>query len=282
MKLYIIILTGLSGAGKSVALRALEDSGYFCTDNLPSILIKEFISTSFSYGNRRIAIGINIRKRKHLQETENIIISLKNNYNLDVVFLETEKDTLLRRFKETRRPHPLGDLLGIDIGKAIENEITLLAPIRDISDRVIDTTSFSPHQLRDLVRSVYGSQHRDKMNVILTSFGFKFGVPQFADLVFDVRFLPNPHFVPELRDLTGKDISVKNYIFSNSISTVFLEKIEELMNFLIPHYIKEGKAFLNICIGCTGGKHRSVAIVEELGDYFSRIPVNIDVAHREL
>lgn len=282
MKLSIVILTGLSGAGKTVALRALEDCGYFCTDNLPPQLINEFITLSASSGNRSIAIGIDIREKGFLSGIENTIGDLKSKYNIEIIFLETEKSVIIRRFKETRRPHPLIKLFDTDIDKSIEGEISILAPLREISDMVFDTTPYSPHQLRDFIRSIYCGPLQDKLNVVLTSFGFKFGVPQFADIVFDVRFLANPHFVPELKDLTGKEKPVKNFVMNDSNSSEILRRIKDMMRFLIPLYVREGKVSLNICIGCTGGKHRSVVIIEELIDLFKSFPVNLDIVHREL
>jgi UPF0042 nucleotide-binding protein len=282
VNLSIIILTGLSGAGKTVALRALEDCGYFCTDNLPPQLINDFINITASTDIRSIAIGIDIREKGFLNEIDNIIETLKERQNIEIVFLESERDVIIRRFKETRRPHPLSKLYGYDIEKAFESEISILSPLRNMADRVIDTSPFSPHQLRDMIKSIFGGSEADKLNVILTSFGFKFGVPQSADLIFDVRFLPNPHFVSELRALTGTDKAVLDYVKKDGNSEVFISKIKDTMDFLIPLYIKEGKSSLNICIGCTGGRHRSVAVIEELKDHFSNYPVNLETVHREL
>ncbi len=282
MNLSIIILTGLSGAGKTVVLRALEDCGYFCTDNLPPQLINDFINITSSTDIRSIAIGIDIREKGFLNGIDNIIENLKKRQNIEIVFLESERDVIIRRFKETRRPHPLCKQYGYDIEKAFESEISILSPLRKMADRVIDTSPFSPHQLRDMIKSIYGGSDADKLNVVLTSFGFKFGVPQSADLVFDVRFLPNPHFVSELRDLTGTDKAVLDYVKKDGNSEVFIAKIKDIMDFLIPLYIKEGKSSLNICIGCTGGRHRSVSVIEELKDHFSHYPVNLETVHREL
>jgi UPF0042 nucleotide-binding protein len=282
VSLSIIILTGLSGAGKTVALRALEDCGYFCTDNLPPQLINDFIDITSSKDIRMIAIGIDIREKGFLSEIGGIIANLKKRQHIEIVFLESERDVIVRRFKETRRPHPLGKQHGFDIEKSFENEITILAPLRDLADRVIDTSPFTPHQLRDMIKSIYGGPEADRLNVILTSFGFKFGVPQSADLVFDVRFLPNPHFVPELKDLTGMDNKVLDYVKKDGTSDIFIDKVKEVMDFLIPLYIKEGKSSLNICIGCTGGRHRSVAIIEELKAHFDHYPIHLETVHREL
>lgn len=282
MKLSIVILTGLSGSGKTVALRSLEDCGFFCTDNLPPQLINEFIKLSSSSGNKLIAIGIDIREKGFLSGIERTIGDLKGKYNIDIVFLEAEKSVIMRRFKETRRPHPLSKSFDSNIDRSLEDEISILAPLREMSDRIVDTTPYSPHQLRDIIRSIYGGPLRDKLSVVLTSFGFKFGVPQFADIVFDVRFLANPHFIPELRERTGKEIPVRDFVMNDSNYGEISKKIKDMMRFLIPLYIKEGKSSLNVCIGCTGGRHRSVVIIEELIDLFKGLPVHIEVVHREL
>lgn len=282
MKLFIVILTGLSGSGKTVALRALEDCGFFCTDNLPPPLIDDFIKTSTESGVSTIAIGIDIREKKFLSGIQDTLRNLKEVYSPEIVFIEAEKDTLIRRFKETRRPHPLGVHYDFDIIKAIDGEASILRPLRDLADRVIDTTAYSPHHLRDTITSIFCDAQRKKMNIVLTSFGYKFGVPRNADLIFDVRFIANPHFIPALRELTGLDKPVEDFISDDTNSGIFLDKVKEMFEFLIPLYIKEGKAYLNICIGCTGGRHRSVNIVEELSDYMNTFPVNVKVIHRDL
>ncbi len=282
MNISIVILTGLSGAGKTVALRALEDSGYFCTDNMPPKLIGDFIALSSSSGLSSIAVGIDIREKGFLPEITGIMSGLKKKHSVDVVYLKAEKDVLIRRFKETRRPHPLVSQRGFDLEKAIAEEEALLTVLEDMADRIIDTSSLSPHQLRDHMRSLYGKEKKDRMNVLLTSFGFKYGVPSFADIIFDVRFLPNPHFVPHLKDLTGIDPQVKEYVKKDGSADIFLKKVKDMLDFLVPLYKKEGKSSLNICIGCTGGRHRSIVITEELKDHFEHYHVDFDVAHREL
>ncbi|MBM4140090.1 MAG: RNase adapter RapZ [Nitrospira sp.] len=279
MKLTIVIITGLSGSGKTVALRALEDSGFFCVDNLPIALIDSFISIiSQNREIKKIGIGIDIREKGFLLEISEILKTLKNKYLVDVLFLETEKEVLIRRFKETRRPHPLGG----DIEEAIQAEKEKLSPLRDAADRIADTSSFTPHQLRQFVISLYGIPKGKKMTVTLISFGFKFGIPQNIDLLFDVRFLPNPNFIPELKALKGTDKKVYDFIFKKTGTKVFMTKIKEFFDFLIPQYIKEGKSYLIIGIGCTGGNHRSPAIVENLRNYFNKHPVDLNIIHRDL
>jgi len=279
VKPTIVIITGFSGSGKTVALRALEDSGFFCVDNLPIALIDSFISIiSQNREIKKIGIGIDIREKGFLLEISEVLKTLKNKYLVDVLFLETEKEVLIRRFKETRRPHPLGG----DIEEAIQAEKEKLSPLRDAADRIVDTSSFTPHQLRQFVISLYGIPIGKKMTVTLISFGFKFGIPQNIDLLFDVRFLPNPNFVTELKALKGTDKKISDFIFKNTGTKVFMTKIKDFFDFLIPQYIKEGKSYIVIGIGCTGGNHRSPAIVEKLRNYFRKHPVDLNIIHRDL
>jgi RNase adapter protein RapZ len=280
LKPIIVILTGLSGSGKTVALRALEDCGFFCVDNLPIALIDSFASIiSRNREIRKIGIGIDIREKGSLSEIKDVLKTLRKKYQMQVLFLEAEKDVLMRRFRETRRPHPLGG--NIDEVMNIEKE--RLAPLKDVADRVVDTSSFTPHQLRQLITSFYGLQTgRKTMTVVLISFGFKFGAPQNIDLLFDVRFLPNPNFVPELKLLRGTDRQVADYVLKNTTTKAYVKKIQELIDFLIPQYIKEGRSYLTIGVGCTGGNHRSPAIAEKLQSHLRRHPIDLSVVHRDL
>ena len=276
----IAIISGLSGSGKTVALRALEDSGFFCVDNLPITLIDSFISMlSHDRDIRKIGIGVDIREKGFLSEINNVLSNLKKNYHTEIMFLEAENDVLLRRYKETRRPHPLGG----NVEKAISVEKKRLSVLRENADRIIDTSSFTPHQLRQFVSSLYQTQKTNHMMaLVLISFGFKYGTPPNADLLFDVRFLPNPNFVPELKPLKGTDKKVAGYIFKKPETKQFMIKIKDLINFLIPLYIKEGKSYLTIGIGCTGGNHRSPAIIEKLKTYLNKYPVDLTVIHRDM
>ena len=280
MKPIIVILTGLSGSGKTVALRALEDSGFFCVDNLPIALIGSFASIiSRNREIRKIGIGIDIREKGSLSEINVVLKTLRKKYQMQVLFLEAEKDVLVRRFRETRRPHPLEG----NIDEAIHIEKERLAPLKEVADRVVDTSSFTPHQLRQLITSLYGLQAgRKAMTVVLISFGFKFGAPQNVDLLFDVRFLPNPNFVPELKPLRGTDKQVSDYVLKNSVTKTYVKKIQEFIDFLIPYYIKEGRSYLTIGVGCTGGNHRSPAIAENLQSHLKRHPIDLSVVHRDL
>jgi UPF0042 nucleotide-binding protein len=276
----IVIISGLSGSGKTVALRALEDSDFFCVDNLPVALIDSFVSIiSKNIEIKKIGIGIDIREKGLLSGVNEALKDLKNKYRVEVIFFEAENDVLLRRFKETRRPHPLGG----NIEEAIQIEKDRLSLLKEAADRIIDTSSFTPHQLRQLVASRYRA-HKGKnlMAVVLVSFGFKFGPPQNIDLLFDVRFLPNPNFVPELKALKGTDKRVSDYVLKKQGTKILMNKMKELFDFLIPLYIKEGRSCLTIGIGCTGGNHRSPAIVEKLRGYLRKHPVDISIVHRDI
>ena len=280
MKPIIVIITGLSGSGKTVALRALEDSNFFCVDNLPVALIESFVGiVSKNREIKKIGIGIDIREKGFLSEISDVLKTLRNKHHTEVLFLEAERDVLVRRFKETRRPHPLGG----NIEEAIYNEKERLSILKDASDRIVDTSSLTPHQLRQLVTSLYGIQKGEKlMTVVIISFGYKFGVPQNVDLLFDVRFLPNPNFVPGLKSLKGTDKRVSDYVLKKPETKAFLRRIRDLIDFLIPLYIKEGRNYLTIGIGCTGGNHRSPAIVEKLKSYLKKYPIDLSIVHRDI
>ena len=280
LKPTIVIITGLSGSGKTVALRALEDSDFFCVDNLPVALIDLFVSiVSKNKELKKIGIGIDIREKGFLSEIGNVLKTLRNKYRTEILFLEAEKDILLRRFKETRRPHPLGG----NIEDAIQIEKERLSLLKEEADRIVDTSSYTPHQLRQFVISLYRGQKGKKlMTVVLISFGFKFGTPQNIDLLFDVRFLPNPNFVPELKTLKGTDKKVSDYVLKKQVTKTFLNKMKELIDFLIPLYIREGRFYLTIGIGCTGGNHRSPAIVERMQGYLKKHPIDLSIVHRDI
>jgi RNase adapter protein RapZ len=280
MKPMIVIITGLSGSGKTVALRSIEDAGFFCVDNLPIALIDSFVSIiSENIHIKKIGIGIDIREKGPFSGISDLLSVLRDKYRTEVLFLEAEKDVLVRRFKETRRPHPLGG----NIEEAIRKEKKRLLPLREYADRIVDTSSFTPHQLRQLVSSLYKFRIGKKaMTVVLISFGFKLGTPQNIDLLFDARFLPNPNFVPELKALKGTDKRVSEYVFKNKTTKQYVDKIKELLDFLVPLYIKEGRSYLTIGIGCTGGNHRSPAIVEKLRVYLKKHPIDINIVHRDI
>ncbi|MEC4675868.1 MAG: RNase adapter RapZ [Nitrospirota bacterium] len=276
----VVIITGLSGSGKTVALRAVEDAGFFCVDNLPVSLISSLIDNiSLNRKLKNIALGVDIREKEFLADTEKVLNALRSKHRLEILFLEAETEVLIRRFKETRRPHPLGGKLE----EAIKQEKESLAMLRSNADRVIDTSSFSPHQLRKLIPSIYFPRSgRKDLTIGLVSFGFKYGVPLNTDLLFDVRFLPNPHFIPSLRPLNGKNRRIVNYVFKHAETIEFMTKIEDLLNFLIPLYIKEGKSYLSIAVGCTGGNHRSPAIIERIAKLIKKGNITLNIVHRDM
>jgi UPF0042 nucleotide-binding protein len=282
--LRVVIITGLSGSGKSTALRALEDIGYFCVDNLPVILLPKFLSitTVSSPEIKQVAMVMDLRERSFLDKCQRIFTGLKEKgYKIEILFLESSDDSLLHRFSETRRIHPLSERGLIMEGILMERE--KLSSLKKMADKIIDTTSVNVHQLKDIVQSYYLPSSRQKKMVInLTSFGYRYGLPVDADLVFDVRFLPNPYFVENLKNYDGHHVDVQGYVLQNKESKKFLEKILDLMNLLIPLYEKEGKVRLNIAIGCTGGKHRSVVMTNKLDSYFSLMKYMVNLNHRDI
>lgn len=276
----VVIISGLSGTGKTVALRAVEDLDFFCVDNLPVSLISSLLTKiSSNTPIRNFAVGIDIREKEFLSDIDKVLAALRKKHWIEIVFLDAETDVLIRRFKETRRPHPLGG----NLEEAIKTERERLALLKNVADRVIDTSSFSPHQLRKLITSLYLPQAGQKeISVTITSFGFKYGVPQNVDLVFDVRFLPNPNFVPRLKHLNGTNKEVAEYVFGQPETKEFMKKLKDLLGFVLPLYIREGRSYLSIAIGCTGGNHRSPAIVEALARFVATSDIELTVIHREL
>jgi RNase adapter protein RapZ len=262
-----IVLTGLSGAGKSQAIRALEDLGYFCVDNLPTELVPTLAALSRREGAvlPKVAIVLDIREGGFLRSFPRVWRKLKAMPGLEprLIFLEASHDTLVRRFSETRRPHPLA--LDRPVVEGIRSERRQMAKIRALADQVVDTTHLTVHQLREQFQGFARTRDQAQTLVVtLLSFGFKFGLPVDADIVFDVRFLPNPHFVPALKSKTGRNRSVVTFLRQQPLTEEFLEKATDLLTFLVPEYVREGKAYLTIAIGCTGGRHRSVMIAEAL------------------
>jgi len=279
MKLHIVVVTGMSGAGRTSALRVLEDLGFFCVDNLPPKLAPAVVQ---EIGGEldRIGFGIDVRTGTFLEGAGNALDELAaSGHDVEVLFLDCADDALVRRYSETRRPHPLAP--GGDVMEAIARERERLSPLRVRAKHVIDTSRLSVHDLRRaLVEHIAREGERPQMRIRFVSFGFKFGLPVDADLVFDVRYLPNPHFVPELKPLTGLDPPVAEYVLAATETRELLEDVTRLLDRTIPRYEREGKAYLTIAIGCTGGRHRSVAIVEELARTF-RAQRNVLVSHRD-
>ena len=277
----LVIITGMSGSGKASVLKAFEDLGYYCVDNLPVELIPEFAELAMqSQEIRRTALVVDVREGAKLERLPAILKLMRNKIPTKVVFLEASDAVLLRRFSETRRPHPLGT--DAPVKAALKTERRHLGAIRRLADFVIDTSKFNVHELRAHIHERFQAQAPEK-NILVScvSFGFRQGVPEDADLVFDVRFLPNPHFVPEFRPLTGRHPRVAKYIRSFPQTREFISRISDLLVYLLPHYIHEGKSYLTIAFGCTGGQHRSVMIAEEVGKHLRRAGYRVKVVHRD-
>lgn len=277
----LVIITGMSGSGKASALKAFEDLGYYCVDNLPVSLIPRFAELAVqSAETPRTALVVDIREGSSLELLPGILKSIRKTLPTRIIYLEASDAALLRRFSETRRPHPFGKDEPVRASLAAERRH--LRPIRAIADLVIDTSKFNVHELRAHVTDRF--QHKTTGKNILVScvsFGFKHGVPEDADLMFDVRFLPNPHFVPAFRPLTGRHPRVAKYIRSFPQTQEFINRISELLVYLLPHYIHEGKSYLTISFGCTGGQHRSVMIAEDVGKRLRKAGYRIKVVHRD-
>jgi UPF0042 nucleotide-binding protein len=281
-----VVLTGLAGSGKSQAIKALEDLGFFCVDNLPVTLLPTLADLTQRAGSEmsRAAVVVDIREGRMLKEFPRIYKTLKKTRNLNpvLIFLEAAEPTLVRRFSETRRPHPLApDRSALE---GIREERKALARIREMADHVVDTSEMTVHELRQAFTGVAaGRAPGNQLVVTILSFGFKNGIPVDLDLLFDVRFLPNPHFVPELRPLTGRDAAVVKYMNRSGTNRQFLRHTTNLLKFLVPHYVTEGKSYLTIGIGCTGGRHRSVAIAEALKQGLGTPEgVRIRIRHRDI
>ena len=280
-KLHIVVVTGMSGAGRTSALRVLEDLGFFCVDNLPPKLAPAVVKEITAGGELdRIGFGVDVRTGNFLEGAGSALDELSaSGHDVEVLFLDCADDALVRRYSETRRPHPLAP--GGDVMEAINRERERLSPLRVRAKHVIDTSRLSVHDLRrQLVEHIAREGERPQMRIRFVSFGFKFGLPVDADLVFDVRFLPNPHFVPELKPLTGLDAPVADYVLAAIETRELIEDVTRLLDRTIPRYEREGKAYLTVAIGCTGGRHRSVAIVEDLARTF-RAQRAVLVSHRD-
>ena len=282
--LDIIIITGLSGSGKSFAIRALEDNGFFCVDNLPALLIPKFIDLAQGYQEeiRRIALGVDLRGSQFLQALPQVLSDVRAaGHHAQILFFDASDEVLLRRFSETRRPHPLAGQDSIQDG--ISRERKALEPIRGLADKVIDTSDFNVHQLkREMEQEFCDALQARHMALFFTSFGYKYGIPHDTDMIFDVRFLPNPYFVNELRAKTGLDLEVRNYVLGNQETRDFLDRLYGLLEFTLPLYEREGKSSLTLALGCTGGRHRSVVLVQELQQRFGGGDLRIHVKHRDI
>ncbi len=278
----LVVLTGMSGSGKLSALKAFEDLGYYSVDNLPLELVSRFADlVQQSAEIERAALVVDVREGMRLDRFPALLKQVRKTLPTRVVFLEAADDVLVRRFSETRRPHPMGRTQTVVEG--IHAERKRLEPIRNVADIIIDTSKFNVHELRAHINAQFerGTQSRD-LTISTTSFGFKNGVPPDADLVFDVRFLPNPHFIPEFRKLTGRHPKVAKYVRSFPQTQQFLDKASEMLKFLLPHYIEEGKSYLTVAFGCTGGQHRSVFIAEEMKKRLEAAGHRVKTVHRDM
>jgi RNase adapter protein RapZ len=279
----LVIVSGMSGAGKGTVLNAFEDLGFYCIDNLPVPLLPKFLEAFNVSGGeiQRAALGIDVRSGEKLSDLERILAELRGlEFSLFVLYLEAREEVIVRRFSETRRPHPLS--AGVPLQEAIRQERLRLGGLKELADVTVDTSEFSSHQLKAFVTDRFKTHsHRAGLNLQLVSFGYKYGIPAEADLLFDVRFLPNPHFVEHLRPLTGKDRKVAKYIKSFPETGEFIKRLTEFLRYLIPNYTREGKSYLTIGIGCTGGQHRSVFIAEELFRLLKLRGATMRVRHRD-
>lgn len=282
----LVIVTGISGAGKVTALKIFEDNGYYCVDNLPIDLIESFADILFGQTNEKnkVAIGVDIRSGKNLEKMSEVLKNMKaKEQNYEILFLDCNNNTLIKRFKETRRSHPMGDRDSVE--NEINEERAKLEFLREQADYIIDTSNLLVKELRGEIEKIF-VLNRDYRNLFVTimSFGFKHGVPADCDLVFDVRFLPNPYYVPELKHKTGNQKEVQDYVLNSPVSHEFLDKLVDMIKFLIPNYIEEGKNQLVIGIGCTGGHHRSVTIANELYNQLnsSDASYGIRLFHRDI
>ncbi len=280
----LVIITGMSGAGKSAALKFLEDFDYYCVDNLPPQLINSFVSVCLKDENHieKIAIGIDIRGGRFFNDIEKALEDLnKEKINIKVIYLEASNDVLVRRFKETRRKHPISG--GADLLKDIQCEREKLENLKNKATYIIDTSNILTRELKEIISEILiNNKEFNSLMISINSFGFKYGIPKDSDLVFDVRFIPNPFYIKDLRPLTGNDKEVQQYVMNNEVSEQFLNKLYDMVTFLIPNYVKEGKNLLVINIGCTGGKHRSVTLANKLYDLLLKDEHNVVVKHGDI
>ncbi|MCI5820395.1 MAG: RNase adapter RapZ [Elusimicrobia bacterium] len=279
-KRRIFIITGMSGAGKSQALKIFGDFGFYCVDNLPLALFKNFTDYLKQSGERRdVALGIDVREGDRLKDMPKILNSMaEDDFVVKVIFLDASEECLIRRFSETKHRHPIHKKLAT----AISHEREVMSPIRTMADKVIDTSDLKLGELKEKLSALMGLTRQGDMQITVVSFGFKNGILKDCDIVMDVRFLPNPFYLPELREKTGLDKEVQQYIMSFKESKEFAEKFTDLIKYLIPKYIKEGKSYLTIAMGCTGGKHRSVFMAHELAQRLTKAGLNASEFHRDI
>lgn len=278
-----MIVTGLSGAGKSQAIKCLEDVGFFCVDNLPTMLIPKFAEVCMESGGRlkRVALGIDIREGGFLDRLfDELKFLKKNQFSYEILFLEARTEILINRYSETRRKHPMNGHKSLPA--AIEGEREKMGRLRRMADYIIDTSDLNIHQLKERLEMFFSVEDSRPLAVTLVSFGYRYGVPTQADMVFDVRFLPNPNYVPRLKTSTGNQKKVIDYVLRSPTSRMFVEKLKDLVEFLLPQFQKEGKSYLTVAFGCTGGRHRSVVLANLLGDYLKKKGFEANVSHRDV
>ena len=277
-----VIVSGLSGAGKSVAIKAFEDMGFYCVDNLPTTLIPTFADLVVQSKIERVALGIDVRERDFFAGLFEVLNGLQHaGHCVEILFLEAKEEILIRRYSETRRRHPL--TIDGTISDGISLERHLLEEMRQRATCILDTSDFNIHELTEVIRTTYSAPDaQGRMHILVMSFGFKFGVPHNTDLVFDVRFLPNPHFDPVLRPYSGRESRVADYVLGDPLSKKFMAHLRAFLAMLVPLYAKEGKSYLTISLGCTGGKHRSVATAEALGQHLRQLGYRVACHHRDV
>jgi len=278
-----VIVTGLSGSGKSEAMRGLEDMGFYCVDNLPPALITKFAELCYQPNSNidKVALGIDIRGREFFETLHDSLNHLKTqDYKYEIFFLDCSDDVLLKRYKMTRRNHPLSK--NMQIPEGIKEERRIMEPLKSVASSIIDTTNMKPKDLKEEIEKIFSNgEENSKLTISMVSFGFKHGIPSDCDLVFDVRFLPNPYYIEELRPKTGDDKEVRDYVMNSKISEEFYEKLSDMIQFLVPQYIEEGKHHLVIGIGCTGGRHRSVTISNMIYDELNNKGYRVVKKHRD-
>ena len=282
--LNIIIITGLSGSGKSTAINALEDLGYFCVDNMPVMLLPKFLELHEASASevQKLALGMDLREKHFVEHYQDVFDRLREaGYFLEILFLEAADDVLLKRYSQTRRQHPVSK--GSSLPESIALEKEQLRPLREGADRVIDTSQYTVHQLKEhVVQHAMKGMKTDHMRIGIVSFGFKYGIPPEADLLIDVRFIPNPYFVPELKNLDGNDERVKQFVQKWPETQQFLDMYCKLLDFLLPFYEKEGKSYLTIAVGCTGGRHRSVTVAQRIMEHLQHKNRTVSLTHRDM
>jgi len=282
--LNIVIITGLSGSGKSMAIDALEDVGYFCVDNLPVLLLPKFLELHSEGVSeiQKLAFGMDLRQKEFVKNYQEIFHLLrKEGYRFVVLFLECAEEVLLKRYSETRRQHPIAN--GANLIERIRSEKRQLKGLKEMADKIIDTSNLTVHQLKDvIIQHALQGVKTERMRISVLSFGFKYGVPLEADLLIDVRFIPNPHFIPELKKLDGKDERVQQFVTKWTDTRKFFEKYFALLEYLLPLYEREGKSYLTIAVGCTGGRHRSVTVAEKILEHLKEEKRELTLKHRDI